>query len=278
MGFCLVFMCYGIYISMRIFNIPDITTDGSYTLGAVISALLLTSGFNPYLSLLFSFFAGFISGQFTGFIHTKLKVEPLLSGILVMTALYSINLVLMGKTNIAISNSNNIISIFTFQNTITEFVFFGVFAIVILFLLRWFISTDYGLTMQATGNSIQMMKSLGVDTDKVKIMGLAIANGLTAVSGNLMTQYQSFADINMGIGIVILGLGSVIIGESLSYVFKVRSLIGKLVLILTGTLLFRLILAFVLDMGVDPSLMKAITAILVLLVVAIPQLKVFRKA
>jgi len=260
---------------MRIFNIPDITTDGSYTLGGVIAAIIISKYGSVPIALILSFIGGLIAGSCTGFIHTKLKVNALLAGILVMTALYSVNLTLMGRSNIPLLYLPVIFDWFGFINdaAIRQLSILILITLFLLFFLSWLLKTDFGIAMRATGNSETMVRSLGVNSLKMKILGLSLANGLTALSGSLITQYQGFADINMGIGIVILGLGSVMIGETFMNLFKVKSIFFRLVGVIIGTIIFRMILALVLSLGVDPNLLKLITALIVLIVVSLPNLR-----
>ncbi len=274
LGLAFSLLAMGTFISMRIFNIPDITTDGSFTLGAAVTAVLISGGASPWLSLLFSFFAGALAGFCMSIIHTKLKVNALLSGILVMTALYSVNLDVMGRSTIPLIQTPTIFDSFTVAggriSTLLTLVLFCVF---VLTFLSWLLRTDFGLAMRATGNNPQMIRSLGVNPDTMKIAGIAISNGLIAISGFLITQVQGFADINMGIGIVILGLGSVMIGEIFLRFIKIHSITFQLLGVIAGSLLFRLILAFALTTGIDPVYLKLIVAILVLVVISIPNLK-----
>ncbi|HEY4197717.1 MAG TPA: ABC transporter permease, partial [Mucilaginibacter sp.] len=224
-GLCFSAIALGIYISMTIFNIPDITTDGSYTLGAVVTAKMLTHGQPLYVILPAVIAAGALAGALTGLIHTKLKINALLAGILVMTALYSVNLTLLGRSNIPLINTS---SIFTLINITADpnrntFWILLAFVVLVTLLIGYLLKTDFGIAMRATGNSESMIRSLGVNTDRMKITGLALANALTALSGFLITQFQGFADINMGIGIVIVGLGSVIIAETLINWLRITS-------------------------------------------------------
>lgn len=263
----------GIFISMRIFNIPDITTDGSFTLGGALTAVLLTSGMHYGAALPLVFFAGAAAGMLTGFIHTRFKIHALLAGILVMTALYSVNLALMGRSNIPLINIPGIYELLPFSGTVGQFITLAIFLSVLLFLLSRLFRTDFGLSMRATGNNDQMIRALGVNTNRMKIYGLALANGLTALSGYLIVQLQGYADINMGIGIVILGLGSVMIGEIALKQFR-RSTIGlQLISVVAGSIVFRLILAAALAAGIDALYLKLVVAVFVFVIVAIPNLK-----
>lgn len=262
----------GIYISLRIFNIPDITTDGSYTLGGVITAVMLASGFSPFLTFFIAISGGGLAGIVTGIIHTKLKVNPLLSGILVMTALYSVNLGIMGRSNLPLIQVPLVFdSIRLTSNPYTNQLLVMLGSILFLFLfLFWILKTDFGIAMRATGNSEPMVRAMGVNTMAMKITGLAMANACTALSGYLIVQYQGFADINMGIGIVISGLGAVMIGESILKLFHSQKLFLHILFVLIGSIIFRLVLAFALSMGLNPNYLKLTTAILVLIVVSLP--------
>ena len=275
LGLCLSSMALGIFISMKIFNIPDITTDGSYTLGAVITAVLLTAHWNAAAIIPVVFLSGGIAGTLTGIIHTRLKIQALLAGILVMTALYSINLTILGRSNVPLLNVSTVFSsiqIFAssvYNNLLISFIFIAVITFIVGYILR----TDFGIAMRATGNSASMTRAMGINNNKMKIIGLAIANSLTALSGYLVAQFQNFTDINMGIGIVITGLGSVLIGEALIKWWSISSILGQLTVVICGSILFQLVLAFTLAIGVDPNLLKLVTACFVLIIVIIPRLK-----
>jgi putative ABC transport system permease protein len=278
LGLALVPLGIGVFISMRIFNIPDITTDGSYTLGAALTAVLLLHHYPLPLICVVVFGAGALSGMATGFIHTRLKVNALLSGILVMTALYSVNLTFMGRSNLPLIQTNSVFDWFNFLQTpflaklLPLTLIVGLLWILITFLLK----TDFGIAMRATGNSETMAKALGVNTNRMQVTGLGLSNGLVSLSGFLVTQYQGFADINMGIGIVVMGLGSVMIGETFTQWIGLKSSGARIAGVIAGSLIFRFILAFVLTTGIDPALLKLVTAGIVLLVVSLPQLRKVR--
>ena len=273
LSLCLGPMAMGIFITMKVFNIPDITTDGSYTLGATVTAILLTQHWPVLLALPVCMLAGSVAGICTGLIHTKLKIDALLAGILVMTGLYSINLIILGRSNVPLINIPTIFLSFTFfSNDIYNQLLIA--TVIILFLgllLNYVLRTDFGIAMRATGNNPIMTKSFGINNDSIKIIGLAIANGLTALSGFLVAQYQGFADINMGIGIVITGLGSVLIADALRIWLNVSNIGMQILLVLAGSFLFQMVLAFTLAMGVDPNILKLVTALFVLLIVALPR-------
>lgn len=274
MALCLGPMAMGIFISMKVFNIPDITTDGSYTLGATVTAVLLTTNTPVWLALPISICAGAMAGTITGFIHTKLGIDALLSGILVMTAFYSVNLMILGRSNIPLVDIDSIFNKIPFSSNeqynqlFIGLLFVGCALAVIIYLLR----TDFGITMRATGNNPIMSKAMGVNNDSIKIIGLAMSNGLTASSGFLVAQYQGFTDINMGIGIVITGLGSVLIADTISKWTNIRKIGKQISLVVIGCILFQSVLAFTLSIGIDPNLLKMVTALFVLLIVALPRI------
>ena len=269
---------WGIFLSLKIFNIPDITTDGSYTLGAAITAIQLSHEGNWQIALLLSFIGGALAGMVTGFIHTRLRVNALLSGILVMTSLYSVNLMIMERSNIPLLQVEHIFSsIQPLNNSYVNQLFIVLMiALIIGLLLVFMLKTDFGIAMRATGNSESMVNAMGVNTNRMKIIGLGLANALTALSGSIVAQFQQFSDINMGIGIVIFGLGAVMIGETTMDLIKKQGIIWRIFGVLFGCVIFRLIIAFTLASGADPNLLKLITALVVLVFVSIPQFKKMR--
>jgi putative ABC transport system permease protein len=280
MALCLAPMAMGIFITMKVFNIPDITTDGSYTLGAVVTAVFLSANVPLWIVLPLSILCGALAGTITGFIHTKLGIDALLSGILVMTALYSVNLIILGRSNIPLIGTSSIFDLLTmpFAGSFNALLIAALFVLILLFLIIYLLRTDFGIAMRATGNNPVMTKAMGVNNDRIKIIGLAMANGLTATSGFLVAQYQGFADINMGIGIVITGLGSVLIADAIRLWTGIRKIGRQIMLVLFGCMIFQAVLAFTLSVGIDPNLLKMVTALFVLTIVAIPKLsKTFSK-
>jgi putative ABC transport system permease protein len=264
----------GIFLTMRIFNIPDITTDGSFTLGGAVTAVMFMNGVAlPYVFVTV-FLSGAAAGSITGIIHTKLKVNALLAGILVMTALYSVNLSIMGRSNIPLIGVATIFqSLLFLQNELLQQISVLTSLSLILWLaLSWLLKTDFGIAMRATGNNEMMIRSLGVNTDRMKITGIALANGLIALSGFLITQIQGYADINMGVGIVILGLGSVMIGEIIVKATGKTSVMMHLLTAIIGSVVFRLLLAFALSLGIDALYLKLVISILVLAAISIPNI------
>ncbi|TSD66760.1 ABC transporter permease [Inquilinus sp. KBS0705] len=273
-GLCFAGIAFGIYISMKIFNIPDITTDGSYTLGGVVTGSMLVHHQPGYMIMAAVLATGAIAGALTGIIHTKLKINALLAGILVMTALYSVNLTILGRSNLPLLSMPTLFTSIELITNVNQnsLLILSVFVVAVTLLIGYLLKTDFGIAMRATGNSEPMIRALGVNTDRMKIIGLAIANALTALSGYLITQLQGFADISMGIGIVIVGLGSVIIAETLINWLQITSVWLSLILVLGGAIIFQMVLAFTLAIGVDANLLKMVTAIFVLLVVGLPRL------
>ena len=287
MGLILSLLALGVYLSFRIFNFPDITAEGSITLGASVAAILLVREVNPLLATIAAFLAGMTAGAVTGVLHTRFKIHGLLSGILVMTALYSINLHVMGKSNVPLMSQKTIttygeslknavlpgqesFNVWGWEvNAHDTFVLAGILGLISLvgFLLYSFFRTQLGTSMRATGDNPQMIRALGVNVNLMIILGLALSNGLIALSGALLAQYQGFADVQMGIGMVVWGLASVIIGEALVGVRSVGLLIVGAVM---GSVLFRLLVAVALRWGLNPNDLKLITALFVFAALVLP--------
>ncbi|MBF0495395.1 MAG: hypothetical protein HQK58_02285 [Deltaproteobacteria bacterium] len=270
LGFLYAFMTMGVFITFRIHDFPDITVDGSFVLGAAVTGVLLVQGVNPVTSLLVAFLAGAASGMITAVIHNRLNVNGLLAGIIVMTGLYSINLHIMGRSNIPLINHVTVMSYIDRMNpglTPEIWMCLTLGGVIILFglIMAWFFRTNLGLAMRMTGNNPIMAAATGVNVDRMKMLGVALANGLTGLSGGLVAQYQGFADIGMGIGTVVIGLAAVIIGES---VLRMRSIYAKVFSAIVGSLIFRLMIAVALAVGMDPTDLKLLTAAFVLLTLA----------
>ena len=285
-GLILSLLALGVFISFRIFSFPDITAEGSVTLGASVSAVLLVAGVHPVWATAAAFAAGALAGTVTGVIHTKFGINRLLSGILVMTALFSVNLHIMGKSNVPLMSERTVASLaeswgtrFIGADTINLMgwavasrdlsvlilsllvaVFFGL-------VLYWFFRTNLGTAMQAAGDNDQMIRALGVNVNTMIVLGLALSNGLIAGSGALLTQYQGFADVQMGIGMVVWGLASIIIGEAL---VGVRQLGYVIIGAIMGSVLFRLLVAIALRGGLNPNDLKLITAAFVFAALVLP--------
>ena len=274
-GLGFVALAIGIFLSMRVLNLPDITTDGSYTLGAAVTSVMLIQQINPVICILVSMLCGALAGTLTGVIHVRLKVNALLSGIIVMTGLYSVNLMIMGRPNLPLITTANLFSVVNVNADIfiNRLLIFFVIALLIIVTVNWLLKTDFGIAMRAIGNNTIMLRANGVNTSVLKIKGLALANMFTALSGSLIAQYQGFADINMGIGIVISGLGAVMIVEALMSLFNADKIILRLIGVVIGPVFFRLILGIALAAGLNPIYLKAVTALIVLVVVAVAGLR-----
>ena len=258
-------MVLGVYISFRILNFPDMTVDGTFPLGAAISAKLLTLGVNPYLTLLVALISGAAAGAITGLIHVKLKVKDLLAGILVMTALYSINLRVMGKSNIPLFEEDNI-----FNTEYSMMITIVVLILISKFLLDYLLKTKFGFALKALGDNENLIVSLGLNEEKYKIYGLMIANAFVAFSGAVLAQYQGFADVGMGTGIIVIGLASIIIGDTL---FGKRRRLAGTTIVIIGSILYRGVIAVTLSMGMDASDLKLITSIIVIIILWIQKQK-----
>jgi putative ABC transport system permease protein len=272
-GLMYALMVLGVYLSFRILNYADLTVDGSFTLGAATVAALIASGSNPWLATGLAFIAGCLAGVFTGILHTKFKITTLLSGILTMTALYSINLRIMGKANISLLRMRTIFSDFTSLPFLEEYgvLLLSLLTVVIIgFLVYIFLQTEFGLALRATGDNELMIRSLGVNTQLMKITGLALSNGMVALAGSYVAQNQLFADISMGIGMIIIGLASVIIGEVL---IGTSSLARTIIAVLCGAVIYRFIIAIVLQLGLEATDLKLVTALIVICALISPGIK-----
>jgi putative ABC transport system permease protein len=288
-GLILSLLALGVFISFRIFAFPDITADGSITLGAAVAATLLVHGVDPLIATAAAFVAGMLAGAVTGTLHTRFGIQGLLSGILVMTALYSVNLHVMGKSNVPLLTTVSLATkaehagarLLGGTSTVNLLgwnvgmrdaaVFVEMFVGIVLFsiVLYLFFRTHLGTAMRATGDNDQMIRALGVSDGTMKTMGLALSNGLIGLSGALLAQYQGFADVQMGIGMVVWGLASVIIGEAL---VGTRQLGLTITGTIMGSVLFRLLVAIALRWGLNPNDLKMITAAFVFVALIVPGL------
>jgi putative tryptophan/tyrosine transport system permease protein len=287
MGLILSLLSLGMLISFRMIRFTDITVDGSITLGATVTAVLIMSGWSPWLATLIAFMAGTIAGMITGVLHTRFRIQQILAGILMMTALYSINLRIMGRSNIPlldtstvsmstealllnINNDADKLGILGWLVPVSDLgVFIHTLFVVVLLavLLNRFLQTHFGTALRATGNNPQMVRAQGVNNNAMVVFSLALSNGLVALSGALLAQYQGFADVQMGIGMMVWGLASIIIGEALVG----RSSLGITITgAILGTILFRLLIAIALRWGLNPNDLKLVTAIFVFLALVAP--------
>ncbi|MCT4507337.1 MAG: ABC transporter permease [Tepidibacter sp.] len=259
-GLIFSLMALGVYITYKILDFPDLSVDGTFALGASVTAAILVKGINPVVATSVSIVAGCIGGIVTGILHVKFKITNLLSGILVMTALYSVNLRIMGKSNIPLFNQNTVFNI----NIDTIYIIL-VMAFLVKILLDLFLRTKLGFVLKACGDNEKLITSLGIDIGNIKIIGLMISNGLVALSGSLLAQYQGFSDVTMGSGIIVMGLASVIFGEA---VLKKFSFIKTTTMAVIGSILYKLSTALALKIGFNPTDLKLITALIVVVAIA----------
>jgi putative ABC transport system permease protein len=263
----------GVYLTLRVLAFPDLTVDGSYTLGGAITAVLIVHGVHPFPATLAAVGAGLCAGLITGILNTKLRLPALLAGILMMVGLYSINLRIMGGANVSllrhVTAFDKVAGFLGLSSgSIVVSITVGLAIAVIVFLiLNWFLRTEIGLSLRATGDNEQMVRSLGVDTDKNIMLGCAISNGLVGLAGAVVAQGQGFADVGMGIGMIVMGLASVIIGETL---FRPRGVARLLLAAIGGAFCYRLFITIALRLGMAPGDLKLITAVLVVIALAVP--------
>ena len=259
-------MALGVYITYRILHFADLTVDGSFPLGAAVAARFIADGGSPLLGTVLAMAAGMLAGLTTGFLNTKLKISGLLSGILTMTALYSVNLRVMGRANIPLLRKPTLVSWFG-QRGMAPWILFLITLVLIKVLLDLFLKTEIGFAIRATGDNEQMIRSCGVNTDGMKLIGLGLANCLVALSGALVAQYQGFADVGMGVGTVVAGLASVIAGQAL---VRLPGLGWATTGVIVGSLIYRGAIFAALRLGLAPTDLKLITAVLVVFALSGP--------
>lgn len=284
-GLIYAIMALGVYLSFRILDFPDLTVDGSFVTGAAVAAVLITGGMHPITATVVAFFAGFLAGAVTGILHTKGKINPLLSGILMMIALYSINLRIMGKSNVPLLQQETLFSkladawapldqmmssvISPSPKTWSVIFSMLLLVIVIKIILDYFLKTEIGLALRAVGDNEEMIKSFSANTDTLKVLGLGLSNAFVALSGALIAQYNGFSDVGMGIGMIVIGLASVIIGEA---VVGSKTIVRATLAVIIGAILYRLIVAFALRFNFfETGDLKLITACIVILSLTIPR-------
>ena len=270
-------MALGVYLTFRVLDFPDLTVDGSFTTGAAVTASLIIAGQSPWIATAAGAAAGAVAGLVTGLLHTKGRINPLLAGILTQIALYSINLRIMGRANLPLLRTDTLLSGLRDDRVLGTWASVSIFALVVfafMLALDWFLNTDLGLALQATGDNERMIRAQGVSTDNTKILGLSLSNALVALAGGLIAQYQGFADIGMGIGLIVAGLASVIIGQA---VIPGRRFIFATLAVVVGSVVYRIVIQLALTAGADPNDMKLISALLVIAALLLPRLAVFRR-
>lgn len=269
-------MAIGVYLTYRILDIADLTVDGSFATGGAVGVMCILNGWNLWVSVLMAFIAGLLAGLITGLLHTFMGIPAILSGILSQLALYSINLKIMGKANQAVNvnNTDLLISLrwvkdFSIHNPM---IMVGIIVIVLIAVLYWFFGTEMGCGIRATGANINMSRAQGINTDFNKVLGLMLSNGLVALSGALLAQYQGFADVNMGRGAIVIGLAAVIIGEAVfGKIFKNFAL--RLLSVAIGSVIYYMVVQAVITLGLDANLLKLLSAVIVAIFLAIPYWK-----
>ncbi|MDR1353969.1 MAG: ABC transporter permease [Oscillospiraceae bacterium] len=264
-GLIWAILALGIFITFRVLNFADMTAEGSLTLGGAVCAVLISNGINPILSIVISGFAASIAGLITGVLHTKFKIQAILSGVLTMIALYSINIRIMGKANVSLLGKRTVFSTSN-QNFAVGLTVCALLTIV----LSLFFKTRLGLAIRATGDNEQMMKAHGANTDFKKILALMLSNAFCGIAGALIGQSQGYADVNMGTGSLVIALASIVIGEAM---FTKDAILLKLIAVVFGSIAYRLIVFFVLNFGMNPSDLKLFTAVVVAAFLALPNIR-----
>ena len=268
-GLIYAILALGLFITFRILNFADMTAEGSLTLGGSTCAVLIINGVNPILSILIAGTVGSLAGLITGILHTKLKIQEILSGILTMIALYSVNIRIMGKANLSLLGQQTIFKMLG-NTQISGFIIGLAICTILILSLNLFFKTRLGIAIRATGDNEQMMRAQGANTDFKKILALMISNAICALSGALITQHQGYADINMGTGTIVIALASIVIGET---VIMKNLFLLKLVAVVLGSIIYRFIIFFVLKIGMNPSDLKLFTAVVATILLALPSIK-----
>ena len=265
-------LAIGLFITFRILDIADLSIEGTYPLGGAIAVTTITGGGSPLLAVIFAFFGGCLAGAVTGFLHTKLKIPALLAGILTMIGLYSINLRIMGRATTSILGEETVYSFFeNNMSKVSATLIVGLLAtLVVWFFCYIFFGTELGAAIRATGDNPQMIRAQGINTDVTIMLGLIISNGFVGVTGALLSQSNGYADVNMGTGVLVTGLASIIIGEVL---FGTRSFKNWLISVVLGSIVYRAVVAFVLWLGMNPNDLKLLTAVIVAVALALPLIK-----
>ena len=260
-------LAIGLFITFRILDIADLSIEGTYPLGGAIAVMTITGGGSPILAILFAFLGGCVAGAVTGFLHTKLKIPALLAGILTMIGLYSINLRIMGRATTSILGEETVYTFFeSSMSKVSATLVVGLLATLVV----CFFGTELGAAIRATGDNPQMIRAQGVNTDITIILGLIISNGFVGITGALLSQSNGYADVNMGTGVLVTGLASIIIGEVL---FGTRSFKNWLISVVLGSIVYSAVVAFVLWLGMNPNDLKLLTAVIVAVALALPLIK-----
>ena len=274
LGLAFAASALGVFLTFRVLAFPDLTVDGSFPLGASVSAILLTRGYDPWISLFVAALAGAGAGSVTALLNSRLKINGLLAGILVSIALWTVNLrVMEDKANLPLLSVETVLTPvrpYISDPNLRGAAVFGVVCVLLVLLLYWLLHTDLGLALRATGENEKMVRAQGIDADAMRLIGLALANALVAFSGGLVAQYQGFADVGMGLGMIVAGLAAVIIGETL---LRPRGVGTTLISVVVGSVVYRGVIAAALFIGLGPTDMRLVTSLIVIVALAVPRLR-----
>lgn len=274
LGLAFAASALGVFVTFRVLAFPDLTIDGSFPLGAAVSAILLTHGWEPWLTLVAAAAAGSLAGVATALLNSRLKINGLLAGILVSIGLWTVNLrVMQEKANVPLLTVDTVLTpvrTYVSDGNLRAVTVFGVVTVLLVLLLYWLLHTDLGLALRATGENEKMVRAQGINADTMRLIGLALANALTAFSGGLVAQFQGFADVGMGLGMIVAGLAAVIIGET---IVRPRGVGTTLIAVALGSIVYRGVIAAALFIGLGPSDMRLVTSLIVIVALAVPQLR-----
>lgn len=263
----------GVYITFRILDIADMSVDGSFVTGGAVAAVMLTRGYSPLLTIPVSFISGLLAGLITGLLITKFEIPSILAGIITQLSLYSINLRIMGKSTIPLTKTDTLFSNVSDKLSIpvpvATLIVGAIIVLIIIIAMYWFFGTEIGSTIRATGNNEKMVVAQGISISKTKILGLMLANGLIALSGSLVTQSQGSVSVSMGVGSIVIGIASIVIGEVIFG--KNRSYITRFISVICGSIIYRFIIAFILQLGLNADDLKLLTAVVVVIALSIPR-------
>lgn len=266
-------MAIGVFITFRILDIADLSAEGAFPMGAAVASVGILNGWHPILATLAGLAGGMLVGLVAGFLHTKMKIPPLLTGIITLTGLYSTNLLVMGRSNVSLSMQNTLVTMFQdmgLDKTYAVILIGVIFIALVILSLMLFLNTQLGLSLRATGDNIDMGQANGINVNQMKVLGYMIGNGLIALSGALLAQNNGYADLNMGVGTIIIGLASVILAE---VIIKHLSLGKRLISIVLGSVIYRLIIVVILTANVDAQMIKLVSAVLLAIILYIPEIR-----
>lgn len=268
-------MAIGVFLTFRILDIADLSAEGSFPMGAAVCALMIINGHHPILATFGGMLGGMAAGAVSGFMHTKMKIPALLTGIITLTGLYSVNLLILGRSNVSLSGETTLVTLLTdtgLTKTTAVLIIGAIFVALVVLSLVVLLNTQLGLALRATGDNLEMGEANGIKVDRMKILGYMLSNGLIALSGALLAQNNGYADLNMGVGTIVIGLASIILAE---VIIKYLPLGKRLLSIVVGAVLYRLIIVIILAMNVDAQMIKLVSAILLAIILYIPEIRTF---